>query len=145
LRRRPNRVAVELNPLLNGTAQLVFSTFIGGSCGPNWGRVIAYGIGQMYLTGGTQSPSFLISHGATQRTCGGPWASGKAFVTVLNPAWPTGALAFSCYFGGNLSETGAGVAVDRPGRFHYRRCDPLVESSDYSQCVAGATKSTAFS
>ncbi len=111
--------AVELNPSLGGAAQLRFSTFIGGS-GSDWGRAIAFSNGHIYVTGGTQSPNFLISHNATQESCGDPGcALADAFITVFNPAAPTpsGALVFSSYFGANDSETGAGVGVDSAGNF----------------------------
>ena len=109
--------AAELNPSRGGAAQLVFSTFLGGSGGASFGRAIAYGGGQIYVTGGA-TPNFLISHNATQKTCGDP-SCGDAFITVLNPAASTasGALVFSSYFGGNGSETGAGIGVDGAGNF----------------------------
>ena len=110
--------AAELNPSRGGTAQLVFSTFIGGSGGGSFGRAIAYGGGQIYVTGGTNSPNLLLTHSATQKKCGDP-ACSDTFVTVLDPSASTalGALVFSSYFGANGSETGAGVGVDAAGNF----------------------------
>jgi hypothetical protein len=105
----------KVNP--TGTA-LVYSTYLGGSCGnvvsTLGGGDIAFGIaidgsGDAYVTGQTASSDFPVTASAYQNTNGG----GAIFFTELNPAGS--ALLYSTYLHGNGGEYARAIAVDPNG------------------------------
>jgi hypothetical protein len=103
----------KLTPAGNGAADLVYSTYLGGS-GADFGASIAVdGSNNAYVTGQTDSANFPTAS-ATQPSLGG---SKDAFVTELNSAGSQ--LVFSTYLGGSADEDDAGnfgaIAVDVPG------------------------------
>jgi hypothetical protein len=84
-----------------GTA-LVYSTYIGGNGGDDYGYAIAVdGSGNAYVTGLTFSTDYDVTPGAFQTTNGG---NADVFVTKLNAAGT--ALVYSTYIGGNSDEVG---------------------------------------
>ncbi|HTV60766.1 MAG TPA: SBBP repeat-containing protein [Verrucomicrobiae bacterium] len=73
----------EMNPGGNGTADLVYSTFLGGSNTPDFGNAIAIDSNDnAYVTGSTSSTTFPIfpNPGAFQTTLSG---AGDAYITKL--------------------------------------------------------------
>jgi hypothetical protein len=89
---------------------LVYSTYLGGTTGSDYGTGIAVDSGgAAYVTGETQSTDFPIKN-AFQTTLSG---IEDAFVTKLNPAGS--ALMYSTYLGGSAAEVGLGIAVDSAG------------------------------
>jgi beta-propeller repeat-containing protein len=90
---------------LNSTGSaLVYSTFLGG-LDVEGGLGISVGrLGNVYVTGSTESTNFPITAGAVQTTFGGIQ---DAFVTKLNETGS--ALVFSTYLGGSGSDEGIGV------------------------------------
>ena len=104
----------KMNPATNGTASLVYSTFLGGD-DQDVGQSIAVDISSnAYVTGFTYSTNFPTSTGAIQTNPPGFFVT--AFVTKLNPTL-TGAasLIYSTYLGGEDSEnftSPGGIAVD---------------------------------
>jgi beta-propeller repeat-containing protein/centrosomal CEP192-like protein len=112
---RSTAFVTKVNP--TGTA-LVYSTYLGGSCGnvvPTLGGgEISFGIaidgsGDAYVTGQTSSSDFPITATAYQSTNGG----GAIFFTELNPAGS--ALLYSTYLHGNGGEYTRAIAVDSNG------------------------------
>ncbi|MGA8677168.1 MAG: SBBP repeat-containing protein [Candidatus Acidiferrales bacterium] len=108
----------ELNPA--GTA-LLYSTYLGGSgntvLGEGANAIAVDGSGNIYVTGFTGSSDFPLSTSPFQST---PPASvtsaGAAFVTKLAPsASGLAQLAYSSYLGGNVLDSGQGIAVDGSG------------------------------
>ncbi len=108
----------ELNPA--GTA-LLYSTYLGGSgngvFGESANAIAVDGSGNIYVTGFTNSSDFPLSTSPFQST---PPASvnsgGAAFVTKLAPsASGLTQLAYSSYLGGNVLDSGQGIAVDGSG------------------------------
>lgn len=110
----------KINPALAAGAQLIYSTYIGGS-----GADIGYGIavdsgGMAYITGSTTSADFTIPTGTTplQMANGG---SLDAFVAKFtNPALITGtptptALLYFSYLGGSGDDAATSIAVDSAG------------------------------
>ena len=92
----------------NITGGLVFSTYLGGS-GSDFGTSISVDIsGNCYITGYTSSNNFPIENSFQSYLGGGT----DAFVVKLNA---TGSLDFSSYLGGNSSDFGNGIAVDKYG------------------------------
>lgn len=104
----------KLNP--TGSA-LVYSTYLGGSH-HNDGRGIAVdAIGNVYVTGATDSSDFPTTPGALQTVFATPTSQAftvyNGFVTELNPSGS--ALVYSTYLGGNGGAQSQGVAVDSGG------------------------------
>ncbi|MGB9175698.1 MAG: SBBP repeat-containing protein [Methanoregula sp.] len=88
---------------------LMASTYLGGSKDD-----MGYGItigddGTIFVTGGTMSPDFPVSH-AWQKNLNGTM---NVFVAGLNPACSR--TIFSSYLGGEGSDTGASIAHDKDG------------------------------
>ena len=90
-------------------AELVYSTYLGGS-GADVGTALAVDfVGSAYLTGSTSSADFPITPGAFDASAAG----GDAFVTKLDPLGS--ALEYSTYLGGTGFDRGNGIAVDHSG------------------------------
>ncbi len=97
----------KLNPLGSGSADLAYSTYLGGS-GSDRGYKIALDAQpnpNAYVTGTTSSTDFPTA-GALQTTSGG---LSDAFVTRLSL---TAGLVYSTYLGGTGGDQGLGIAVD---------------------------------
>jgi hypothetical protein len=87
---------------------LVYSTYLGGALGFDYGQGIAVdSTGAAYITGRTGSPDFPT---ASQGAHAGFF---DAFVTKINPSGS--ALVYSTYLGGGGSDFGWGIAVDATG------------------------------
>jgi len=102
----------ELNP--TGSA-LVYSTFLGGSAGQQFGTGIALdSSGNVYVTGSTTTTDFPVTPGAFQTMFGGASDGfGDAFVTKLNASGS--ALVYSTYLGGSADDFGSSIAIDSSG------------------------------
>jgi len=96
----------KVNP--SGTA-LVYSGFLGGSCG-DWGNGIAVdSSGNAYVTGETNSSDFPAVVGP-DLSFNGYW---DAFVAKVNPSGT--ALVYAGFLGGSGDDLGYGIAVDSSG------------------------------
>ncbi|MGB6474111.1 MAG: SBBP repeat-containing protein, partial [Candidatus Sulfotelmatobacter sp.] len=120
---------------------LVYSTYLGGSGGGNFGNGIAVdSSGNAYVTGYTESAHFPTAN-PPQGTLGGSF---DAFVTKFDPAGS--ALVYSTYLGGSNDDQGNGIAVDSSGNayvtgFTYSTNFPTVSPL---QKTNSATYGTAF-
>ncbi|MDQ6910002.1 MAG: SBBP repeat-containing protein, partial [Actinomycetota bacterium] len=97
-------------------ADLVYSTFLGGTGPDNALAVAVDGQGAAYVTGETQSRDFPTANPLQSEPNGVGGSSLTAtdvFVTKVNP--DGSGLGYSTYLGGGGSEKGAGIAVDRDG------------------------------
>ncbi|HYO63888.1 MAG TPA: carboxypeptidase regulatory-like domain-containing protein [Pyrinomonadaceae bacterium] len=114
-----------LNPGGNGAADLLYSTFIGGSTFNDEGHSVARDAGGVvYVAGSAGSSNFPVTADALQGVYGG---NGDAFLVKINPA-SNGAsdLIYSTYFGGasagsnatNGSDIGYAVALDPSGNIY---------------------------
>ena len=89
------------------TAQLVYSTYLGGN-GTDSGAAIAVNAGgDAFVTGSTTSSNFPTTAGVFQTTYGG---AGDAFVAQVSSTG--GSLVYSSYLGGSGADAGLGIAVD---------------------------------
>ncbi len=90
-------------------AQVVYSTYLGGSGVDRAFRIAVNGAGNAYVTGDTDSTDFPAI-GAAQAVTGG---SADVFVSKLNATGT--ALDYSTYLGGSEIDGGTGIAVDTAG------------------------------
>jgi hypothetical protein len=90
---------------------ITYSTYLGGSGDefPIWSDIDR--AGNFYVTGFTNSPDFPTTSKAFQPTFGG--GDGDAFVAKLNRSGS--GLVWSTYLGGDASDVGIGLDVDRHG------------------------------
>ena len=116
-----------LNAAGNG---VTLSTYLGGSLLDACSSIALDEAGNIFLTGGTNSPNFPATENSFQRTFRGgrdnfpALKSADAFVTKLNSTATQ--FIYSTFLGGNGEEAGTGIAVDAAG----------------SAYVTGATNST---
>ena len=127
-----NAFVTVLNPALGGTAQLLYSTYLGGASASgtsDFGRAIAVDAnGFAYVTGGADSPNFPITANAIQKTFKTPGAV-TGFVSRLDPTKSgTASLAFSSLLGGSGGDQATGIAVDSRG---YAYVTGATGSSDF--------------
>ncbi len=113
----------KLNPAGSGSADLLYSTYLGSS-GSDFGDGVAVdSSGNAYVTGRTNSTGFPTTPGAFQTalgggTCGGS-ACSDAFLAKLNPASSGSAsLLYSTYLGGSGNDAANGIAVDASGNVY---------------------------
>ncbi|MHC4896955.1 MAG: DUF7948 domain-containing protein [Planctomycetota bacterium] len=115
-----------LDPSKTGKAQLLYSTFLGGT-----GRDYAYShsvdaAGVVILAGYTSSTNYPTTTGAYNTASNGSW---DAIVSRLDPSKTgTAQLLYSSYLGGSLNDYGVSLAVDASG----------------AVTIAGYTRSTDF-
>jgi Mg-chelatase subunit ChlD len=115
------------NAPTDNPADLLYSTFLGGSNSSDEGRAIAVdSAGSAYVIGTTYSIDFPTTPGAFDTSYNGGSPFGDAFVAKLNPAGS--ALVYATFLGGSARDEGKAIAVDGAG----------------SAYVTGATKSTNF-
>ncbi|MBI3734395.1 MAG: SBBP repeat-containing protein [Chloroflexi bacterium] len=121
---RPPAMAARAAAPSSGTADLLYSTFLGGSS-DDWGYGIAVDAsGAAYVTGYTFSSNFPTTPGAFDTRYNG---DGDVFVSKLNASGT--ALVYSTVLGGIIgSESGLAIAVDASGAAY----------------VTGYTRSSAF-
>ena len=90
---------------------LVYSTYFGGN-GADFGHGIAVdALGNVFVSGRTESSNFPTTPGAFQTAFNG--GTGDAFVAKLNPSGS--ALIYSTYIGGDSYDAGRGIAIDTAG------------------------------
>src|SRR6266545_2168322 len=98
----------KLNPNANGSASLLYSTFLGGSSYDRGGAIAVDASGIAYITGHTQSSNFPTV-GAYQAANAG---DRDVIVAKLNPALSgTGSLLYSTYLGTTGDDRGFGIAL----------------------------------
>lgn len=100
----------KLDPAGNGAADLVYSTYLGGSSSDEVHGICVDSSGAAYVTGETQSIDFPLKDELDATNDGVVW---DAFVTGINPAGE--ALIYSSYLGGVVNEKGQDVVVDSSG------------------------------
>jgi PKD repeat protein len=94
----------------SSTGDLVYSTFLGGNAGWDFGRALAPdGSGGVWITGSTESTDFPVTDDAYQGSHPGGTA---AFVSRVSSV---GGLVYSTFLGGTGEDSGYGLAPDDAG------------------------------
>jgi len=123
---------------LNPTGStFLFATYWGGSA-PDVAYAIAVdSVGDAYVAGATSSSDFPVTAGAFQTTYAGPPdnpdapdPAGDAFVSKFSPL---GAVVWSTYLGGSLSDGAFAIALDGSGNVYIAG---VTESSDFPKSGA---------
>jgi len=115
-------VAVKLNPSAQGSAQLVYSTILGGSYSETASGIALDASGHMTIVGTTMSPDFPATANAFQPYYGGEFFSNGSFSQVgyLAQIDPTksgmAGLIYSTFVGGTASSNLTAVALDAVGK-----------------------------
>lgn len=133
------------NPALSGAAQLVWSTFLGGSNLDEARGVAVQSNGIVAFCGWTRSTDFPVTGNAKQTSSGVAAGVGNGFISRLSNNGAT--LLYSTYHGGTNGPTNCnGIAIDATGLMTVcGRVDcsdlPLVNAYDttYGGTGAGAT------
>jgi beta-propeller repeat-containing protein len=119
VRKGDNRVGFQLaaydatQPLIIDPVVLSYSTYLGGNFFDGASAIAVDADGNAYVTGGTTSPGFPTTAGASQSAFPGGFDP-YVFVTKLNPSGT--ALVYSTYLGsGSGYNFGRGIAVDAAG------------------------------
>jgi hypothetical protein len=99
-----------------GTA-LVYSTYLGGRSGGEYGNDIAVdGVGNAYVTGYTDSSDFPMVAPIDGVLGDGIGTNGDAFVAKINATGT--ALVYSTYLGGSDADSSTGLALDPSGNVY---------------------------
>jgi hypothetical protein len=105
----------KLDPSASGSAQLAYSTYLGGASA-DIGNSIGLGDGGMiFVTGTTSSTAFPTTSGAYSTTIAG---GSDAFVAVIDPAATGSAqLVYSTFLGGSGADASNGLVLEEDGIF----------------------------
>jgi hypothetical protein len=118
-----NAFVVKFSPKGLGTADLAYSTYLGGSGFDRGNDIAVDASGAVYVVGTTTSGDFPLSASAYAKA---RWGLTDSFITKLVPGSST--LAYSSFLGGELDDDGRAIAVT-PGGMIY---------------IAGTTSGTEF-
>jgi hypothetical protein len=110
-----NSFVVKLDPSQMDQAALVFSSYLGGTTGHNYGHGIAVdNRGLIYVIGTTQSTDFPVTGSAYQPVL---WGKQDSFLCQIDPN--ASVLAYSTYLGGESSDDGRAILVDSKGLVYF--------------------------
>ena len=156
----PCYVPAFVNKLSPDGTTLLYSAYIGGSIGGTEGGGIAVDpLGNVYVTGTTESPNFPVTTGAVDPICDCLWLDFEnwiystipdAFVAKLDPTGST--LVYATYLGGNGGgEHGRAIAIDGAGNAFvtgdtgstdFPTANPLQSSAGCGDAFVAALNST---
>lgn len=108
-------VVTVLDSLQSGAAQLVYSTFLGGSAGDDARAVAIDVFGRLWVAGYAESTNFPTTAGAFQTTHASP-IQADGYVAQLDPSqFAAQQLVWSTLFGGNADDWVDAIHVDLLG------------------------------
>ncbi len=93
--------------------RLVYSTFLGGTCGEQGLGITADSSGNAIVVGVTNSPDFPVTAGAIQSLGGSTSVTG--FLAKLTPQ---GSLTYATFLGGSGAATAEAIALDAQGNIY---------------------------
>lgn len=126
----------KISPLGNGTADLIYSSFIGGS-GDDFGNAIAVdNRSNAYITGSTTSTNFPTKNAFQGSNNGGALEGSDAFVTkIATTQAGANSLVYSTYLGGHHEDQAFGIVADCTGAAYVVGFtianNPLVNVNDF--------------
>jgi len=94
----------------SSSGKLNWATYYGGNLSNNGNDVSTDLLGNIYLTGGTNSPSGIATIGAYQTSIGA--GNGYAFLSYFDN---TGILSWGTYYGGNGGESSSALSIGANG------------------------------
>jgi hypothetical protein len=110
-----NSYVVKLDPTAAGSDGLVYSSYLGGTTGPNTGNGIAVDArGLIYVIGTTQSSDFPVTATGYQQVS---WGPSDAFLCQIDPN--AGALVYSTYLGGEDNDDGRSILIGPNGLVYF--------------------------
>jgi hypothetical protein len=115
----------KINTTLSGTAQLVYSIYLGGTQSDNLAGIAVDSAFGIYVAGWTSSPDFPTVNGLPGTVTGGIFHGFLSKLTLSGTAY---GLTYSTYLAGNGIDTVTGLAID--------------SSSDANAYVTGDTTSS---
>ena len=138
----------KLRPVGGGQADLLYSTYLGGSAEDRAESIVLDASNTVYVTGFTTSSNFPVTTNAYQTifgggTClGGPCAD--AFVARLDPSSAgTASLWYSTFFGGSSFDLAHAIALDSAGFVYVagetESTDLPLRNPIQSACFGGCT------
>jgi Beta-propeller repeat len=103
----------KIDPNAAPGAQVVYTTYVGGSLNDQLNAMAVDASGTVYLTGWTKSIDFPLGNAAQSALNG----TSDAFVIWLDPSQANAsAIYYGTYLGGAKDDSGNGIAVDARGR-----------------------------
>lgn len=111
----------KLDSSQSGSAQLVYSTFLGGSLNNQADAIASDAAGRIYITGNTTSTDFPTTPASFTPACTPiqPGLCDAAWVAEIDPSLSgAGSLIYSTYFGTGPPAAGLGIAADQAGMIY---------------------------
>ena len=126
----------KINPAGGGSADLVYSTFLGGETEDVGRSIVVDSSGNAYVAGRTYSADFPTTPGAFDTSYSGmSFDRPDAFVTKLNPSG-TG-LVYSTFLGGSGDDDAWGIAIDGAGNAYVTKLNAAGSGLVYSTFLGG--------
>jgi uncharacterized repeat protein (TIGR01451 family) len=129
----------KLDPSQNGTAGLIYSTYLGGSSDDIATAIAIDSSGNAYVTGQTVSTDFPLVN-PYQNALAGTNGVADAFVAKLDAYGNS--LIYSTYLGGSGKDTGLGIAVDDSGNAYVAGISNAWSEIIYDWSVSPPTETT---
>ena len=129
--------AAEAASAPQGTADLIYSTFLWGSGAEDGWSIAVDGNGSAYVTGGTPSADFPVTAGVFETT----FAQTEAYVAKLNVAGS--ARVYCTFLGGQGTDWGNGITVDSSGRAYVTGATLSANSPPAPTATTGRAAATA--
>jgi uncharacterized protein (TIGR03437 family) len=106
----------KLNPSASGSAQLVYSTYLGGAFDDEGFGIAVDSLGHITVAGQTNSSGFPVTGNAIQGFDAGPSPTNQGFIARFDPSKSgTASLLYSTFLGGDEDDGLFAVAVNSTG------------------------------
>src|SRR5260370_12609783 len=127
----------KLDPTINGSGSLVYSTYLGGTGGDTGNAIAADASGNAYVAGFTKSVD-LPTQNPFQNSPATGNTSGTAFVARIDTTKSSNTLIYSTYLGGNGAHFATSVSL------HGDEAFGVAADTSNNAYVVGTTSSTNF-
>src|ERR1700687_538383 len=127
----------KLDPTVNGSGSLVYSTYLGGTGGDTGNAIAADAAGNAYVAGFTKSTNFPTQN-PFQNSLPVGNTSGTAFLARIDTTKSSNTLIYSTYLGGNGAHSATSVSL------HGDEAFGVAADTSNNAYVVGVTSSTNF-